>query len=190
MELKNGKKKMKVEQSVYQEIAQEFSDRIPIIKHIGKDQDSIHISLRVLGGARRLASKIATKSGRFVNRSEVERAAYYLGIMIINHLTSESRHSDQCGVLFQSLLSEEVITMSAQLLDTASHSMKRIHNAFVKDVITEEEASKQIENLVTQLPEHLHEVARDNCVRIFQGENIGNIFSKRSKGTTLRAIKA
>lgn len=190
MELKeNDKKGMKVDTSIYQEIAQEFQDRIPILSHIGKDQESTHISLRVLGNARRLASKMATKSGRFANRSEVERAAYYLGMMIIHHLLKDSKHCDQCGILFQSLLSEEVVTMSAQLLDTATESMKRIHNALKKDVISEENAKRQVENLITQLPDHLHKVAYDNCIRIFSGENIGNIFSKRTKGFHLEKIK-
>lgn len=181
--IKIDKTSMSLDQSIYEKIVDEFGSQMNIVRHINKDQNSVHTTLRVAASIRDIAEKIATKCPRFASKAEVDRAAYYMGMMLIYQLVKDPAvQRDECGIMFNSLLAEEKSMVSLDMLDTVTEAVKRLSKAYEKRILSRSEFEKKVETLISYLPDELQEIAAENCDRVLHGENISNIINKRTKG--------
>ena len=186
MEIKKSKNSFKTERSIYELIVEAFPGKIPIVKNVGKSDGSVHTSLRVKSSIHRIANRLAAKSKRFQSQAEVFRAGLHMGVSIIYHL--DKTDDDLLSSLYRNLLSVEEISLSTDLLDTATESFSVIFDAFSKGIINEKEAKDKVNDLISALPKKLQPLAEDNCALVFQGDNVRGIFNKKTKGRPFEAV--
>lgn len=174
----------RLERSIYEKIADKHGSKIPLMKSLSGDSEgkAIHINFRVHGRIAAQAEQIAAKSDKINNKSEINRAAHYLGMLILYHLLMRSDCGFKHSSIYENLLECEDLDYDYQVLDEATRSFKKVFNAFRASIITTKQANKRIENLISSLPENLRSLAREKANLIFENKKLAEVLFEKMPG--------
>lgn len=174
----------KMQRSVYEKIADKYGKHIPLMKSLSGDSDgrAIHINFRTHARIAAQAEQIATKSDKVNNKSEINRAAHYLGMCILYHLLMRSDYEFKHSSVYENLLECEDLDYNYQILDDATRTFKKVFNAHRAGIITTEQANSKVENIIDGLPKSLKKLARDKANLVFEGRKLSEILNERTPG--------
>jgi hypothetical protein len=155
MELKESKKKgMDLKQSVYEKIADEFSEEIPIMSSLPKDERSDELHFRCMPRIKALAERIAfMPETKFVTPSHVHRAAHYLGVSILYHLFASNRNT-KIAALWEAIMSSEETLNHLEQMDQVLATVRGLFDSLHVGIISSEEVDKKIDSMIEALPEN------------------------------------
>ena len=154
------------------------------MKSLSGDQDgkSIHINFRVHGQVAAQAEQLATKSNKVNNKSEVHRAAHYLGMLIIYHILKSDEYEFKHSAIYENLLECEDLNETYQILDDVTRTFMMIYNAYRTNILTTKEANRRVEDRLEVLPENLKELARQKATLIFDGKKMSEVLYEKQPG--------
>lgn len=185
MKFQKTEEASKLDRSVYERIADKYGSKIPLMKSLSGDQDkkAVHVNFRIHGRIAAQAEQIATKSQKIQNKSEIHRAAHYLGMCILYHLLMRKEdYQFKYSSVYENLLECEDIDYDYQVLDDAVRAFKKIFNAYRYKIITNKQANSRVENIIDALPENLRQNARSKATMVFDGRKLSEILSERQPG--------
>ena len=167
--------------------------KIPIMTSIAKNTQTTHFNFIGLARHGSLAESLIYKSKRFRNPSEVFRAAMYLGMSLLYHLTKGEGTAEQkarADQVYKLIEVTESLNHKRQIIDAVTLSAKDVIECAESGVIDFEEMQEKVETLVNALPKELRPIAQEKIKRIKKGESIVDIVETRinrgAKGTKRR----
>jgi hypothetical protein len=164
------------------EIIDKLTVKLPVMTSISKGTESTHFNFIGLARHASLAESLIYKCKRFRTTSEVYRAAMYLGMSLLYHLTKDEGTPEQkvrADQIYKLLEVMEPLDHSRMIIDAVVLSARNIIQCADSGVIDYEELSEKISTLVEALPTELQKVAREKIKRIMKGDNIVDIAETR-----------
>jgi hypothetical protein len=170
-----------------QEILNSFQGSIPIMTSIPKNTESTHFNFIGLARHGSIAESLIYKCKRFRTTSEVYRAAMYIGMSILYHLTKDEGTTEQkarADQMYKLIEVTESLNHSRQIIDAVVLSSKDIIECADAGVIDYEEMQERVDTVIDALPKELRPVAREKLKRIKKGDSIVDIVETRiNRGT-------
>jgi len=178
-----------------EEIVSSLTQKIPIMTSIGKKVESADFHFIGLARHAALAESLIYKSKRFRTTSEVYRAAMYIGMSILYHMTKDegtAKQKTRADQIYKTIEVMEEVNHSRQIVDAVVASARDLIESADAGVIDDEELSEKVSMLVNVLPKELTQVAKEKIKRIMKGENIVDIADTRihrgRKGMRVRDV--
>jgi hypothetical protein len=169
------------------EMLESFQGTLPIMTSIPKNTESTHFNFIGLARHGSIAESLIYKCKRFRTISEVYRAAMYIGMSILYHLTKDEGTTEQkarADQLYKIIEVTEPLNYNRQIIDAVVLSSKDIIECADAGLIDYDEMQERIETLIDALPKELRLVARDKVQRIKKGDSIVDIIETRiNRGT-------
>jgi len=169
------------------EMLKNFQGTIPIMTSIPKNSESTHFNFIGLARHGSIAEGLIYKSRRFRTTSEVYRAAMYLGMSLLYHITKDEGTPEQrarTDRLYKTLEVTESVNYNRQIIDAVTLGAKDLIECADAGVIDYEEMQERVNTLVDALPKELRAVALDKIKRIKKGDSIVDIVETRiNRGT-------
>lgn len=177
--LEKSTKDVKVETSMYAEIVDRY--KLPKMSRIPKEEG--HANVRFTAPVRLvdLRSHIVAKTDDFKTWSECDRAAYYLGIQLIYHMTM-TRDNYMAHEIYKKIQAMEQINHSLQLLDNYVRDFE-VHKRYMDSgMIGREEGMEMIADQIEAAPKKWQKELTSRAERLFGGESFSSIASMRAPG--------
>lgn len=175
------------EDSIYKQIADTFGDRIFLMMHVAKDEQSVRYNFHGPGRVGRMAGMIAAKVPGVKTVSDVYRAAMYLGLSIIyNMLLKDPTEETAC--FFTQIVEGEKINQQVQLIDQCLYLVAQYFLGFQAGVTSEDELNDKVSELVSQLPKGLRKIAQENINQVLKGVPFTQISKIRRPGRPIKVI--
>ena len=179
-----------------EEIVNSLTQKIPVMTSISKKVPSADFHFIGLARHAALAESLIYKSKRFATTSEVYRAAMYIGMSILYHLTKDEGMVEQkarADQIYKTIELMEKVNHNRQIVDAVVASAKDLIESADSGVIDYDEMSEKVSMLLNVLPKELAQVANDKIRRIMKGENIVDIAETKiqprgSKGTRAKGV--
>jgi hypothetical protein len=165
-----------------EEVLKRFDGTIPIMTSIPKSTESIHFNFIGIARHGSIAESLIYKCKRFRTTSEVYRAAMYIGMSILYHLTKDEGTTEQkarADQMYKIIQVTESLNHSRQIIDAVVLSSKDIIECADAGVIDYEEMRERIETLIEALPKELRPLAREKVKRVKKGDSILDIVETR-----------
>jgi len=163
------------------------SVKIPIMTSIARNTQSAHFNFIGLARHASLAEALIFKSKRFRTTSEVYRAAMYIGMSLLYHLTEDDgtqKQKARADQIYRTIELMESLNHSRQIIDAVVLSAKDVIECADSGVIDYEEMQEKVNMLVDSLPKELRTVAQGKIKRVKKGDSIVDIVeTKIQRGT-------
>jgi hypothetical protein len=177
------------------EIIDNLTVKLPIMTSISKGTKSTHFNFIGLARHAGMAEAFISKSNRFRTTSEVYRAALYLGMSLLYHLSKDEGTAEQkarADQIYKIIQTMESLDHSRMIIDQIVLSARNVIQCADSGVIDYEELSEKISTLVEALPTELQKVARKKIKRIMKGDKIVDLVETRiwrgAKGMKKRGV--
>ncbi len=161
-----------------EEVINNLTQKIPIMTSLAKKVQSADFHFIGLARHAALAESLIYKSKRFSTTSEVYRAAMYIGMSILYHLTKNEGTGEQkarAHQIYKTIQSMEKVNHNRQIVDAVVTSARDLIESADAGVIDYDEMTEKISTLVNVLPKELAQVANNKIKRVMKGENIIDI---------------
>lgn len=167
------------------EVCSDSEEKIPCITAVPRGEEKSDVHFRTLSRLTRLADLTINKSARFKTQTDFNRAAHYIGTLIIynmiaDDLTGEDRLWGD-ALLSACRLSERPI-MTAILYDRVLDTMDGLMWVFQKGLCSPEELNDRIFNLISQLPENMREPAHKDFKNLKHGKKVSELYLTEHHG--------
>jgi hypothetical protein len=161
--------------------------KIPIMTSIAKKTESAHFNFIGLGRHTSLAEALIFKSKRFRTTSEVYRAAMYIGMSVLYHLTEDEgtvKQKARANQIYQTIELLESLNHDRQSIDAVVWSAKDMIECADSGVIDYDEMQEKVTMLIETLPKELRKVAHHKIKRVMKGDSVVDIMeTKVQRGT-------
>lgn len=184
------KKSSEKEPTVYKNIAKRFGSEIPIMKDLSKHEKSIKINFNVRESINKMARIMVSKCDKFKEFSEVDRAAYYLGMMIMWHqfLGKVGNYKDK--LMYDNIIEVGEIEEKYQILNECTVQFDKIIQYFRDKIISEAIMLEKIEAIIVEIPSDLHKIAEKLFNDLWLGSTTKKVLFKKLAGRPrLRKVK-
>lgn len=187
---KDPKKNKKNDPEVYKEIAQEFGERIKVMKDINKGQASSQIRFNIFDKTNQQAKQMSSKHNNlFPNVSHIHRAAHYLGLHILWHLVMEDTASYEDAILYDTIMILEKANYEKQTIDQFMLAFGEGLRS-VKGTEDELELMKNCEFSLKKMPKNMEKRARKKMKEIMEGQKtvFQTLYKKVQGQHSLKAV--
>lgn len=186
---KDSVKEKKNDPKVYKEIAQEFGERIKVMKDINKGQASSQIRFSVFDKTNQQAKQMTSKCNNlFSTVGHVHRAAHYLGLHVLWHLTMEKTASYEDKILHDTIMILEKANYQKQTID---QFMLAFGEGLKGIMGTEDELElmKNCELSLKKMPKNMEKRARKKMKEVMEGQKtVYQTLYKKVQGQHLKAV--
>jgi len=156
---KSAKTDFDLAQSIYQKIAEEYSQDIRVVGSLPKDEPSDQLHFWCRRNVKSLGDRIAmTNSKRFNTPSNVHRAAHYMGMLIIYHLFAEGKDDSVAASFYQTLAEIERVTTHLDEIEQAVVSVKKLFWGKKVKLYPEEKFQKHLKSILDHFPKRSQEI--------------------------------
>ena len=162
---------VKTKQSVYEKIAEQFGKDIPVVKNIPRSEQVTHINFKCIGRIANIGDQIATKHPMIKTRSDIHRAAHYLGMSILYHILIDDigGSNENINQDYNIVIELEKLAVKYQNIYDVTSVIEKIHNAVKYGIIDKQEAKSKIENILDKVPEPDRGAIMDQSKHILDG---------------------
>lgn len=183
-------------QKWYEHLIQWLRDRcpegvIPVMSKIKRGSARRKISLDQYASVVERTQRIFENNPKeFRSRSEVDRAAHYIGVVIIEHIFTEYKDnkSRNLGQYYQKINEAlEATRLQSGLIDYFIDAVFDLHKAFKDGILDAEEFRNKVDLIKSRLPKYLQGLAEDKCSRILSGGKVSDIYENSRWGGDRRS---
>jgi len=86
-------------------------------------------------------------------------------------------------------MATEKINHDLQQIDDCLEAFEKISDSVRKGIRTQSESKEIVDDIISSLPDHLHDYAIEMARRLAAGENLTALFHKRVRGKHLKLKK-
>jgi len=172
--------------SVYKRIVDMFGSEIPPMKDLPKHKKSTKIYFTIQADTVELAEIIHASSkkfdGKFQKFVEVQRAAYYLGMMILWHQFADGKVNYKDKLIYDGIVENETIEEKYQILNETILRFDTLLQYFRDGVIPESEMLEKCEKLILKVPDDLQKSAEKAFNDLYAGNSKKSVLFKKIAG--------
>lgn len=167
--------------SVFEKIVNEHGKKLPLMTRLMKSEGIMTVNFSSQNRVVELMQQIVAKSDRFKTFAEINRAAYYLGMHLIYHMTYD-KSNEEANNIYNGIFSMQKINYDLEIISGFVENFEKMKRHVDSGLMSIDKMVEEVMEQVANVPKRFRKELKKRAELLIGGAPLGEVSDVRKVG--------